>query len=185
MTATVPDAPPSDYRLLVPRDWFRVDLVQERWRGQLKTYVDREFAGSGISAEVVRQIWVTLRNTAENGLNRGALEFYLRSEVPEGSVPPASLLISWPPMARGAAPNPEELAEALARHSALGADIGVIDLPAGRTVRSRMESNLDFHVRMPGNAGYLHLAFSMPLSGTEGPMGDLCEAMAHSLRWVA
>lgn len=173
-----------DYRLLVPRDWFRVDLVQERWRGQLKTYVDREFAGSGTSAEVVRRIWVTLRNTAENGLSRGALEFYLRSETPEGSVAPASLLISWPPMARGSAPEPEKIAEALAHHNGPGAEIDVIDLPAGRTVRARTESNLDFHVRMPGNVGYLHLAFSMPLSGTEGPMRGLCEAMAHSLRWV-
>ncbi len=45
----------------------------------------------------------------------------------------------------------------------------VVDLPAGPAVRLRGESSLDYHVRMPGEAGYLHLAFSLPLSGTEAP----------------
>lgn len=43
---------------------------------------------------------------------------------------------------------------------------------------------MDFHVRMPGDIGYLHLAFSLPMSGTRSPMGDLCDAIAQSLRWV-
>ncbi|PWI11234.1 hypothetical protein DIZ27_07575 [Streptomyces sp. NWU339] len=184
MTAAVPEVPPSDYRLLVPRDWFRVDLTRERWRGQLKTFVDKEFTGSSSPAEVARSVWVDLRNTAESGLARGALEFFLRSESAEGSALPASLLISWPPMPRGSAPTPEELAEKLAHRKAPGADVDVIDLSAGRTVHARTETTLDFHVRMPGDVGYLHLAFSVPLSGTQGPMGDLCDAIARSLRWV-
>ncbi|MCX2927357.1 hypothetical protein [Streptomyces sp. NEAU-W12] len=184
MTDAVPEAPPSDYRLLVPRDWFRVDLTQDRWRGQLKTYVDKEFAGSRTPPEAARTVWVALRNTAESGRSRGALEFFLRSESPEGSALPASLLISWPPMPRGAALTPEEFAGALAQRRGPGADVDIIDLPAGRTVQVRGETTLDFHIRMPGDAGYFHLAFSMPLSGTDSPMGDLCDAMAHSLRWV-
>lgn len=175
---------PSDYRLLVPRDWFRIDLMHERWRGQLKTFVDKEIAGNGAPAQVARSVWVTLRNTVENGLRRGALEFYLRTEPTEGSVQPASLLISWPPVARGLAPTVEEFAEALARRAGPGTEVDVMDLPAGRTVRVRAATNMDFHVHMPGGAGYLHLAFSAPLSGTHGPMGELCEAMAHSVRWV-
>ncbi|MFH8973028.1 hypothetical protein [Streptomyces sp. NPDC017890] len=185
MTAAMPEAPPSDYRLLVPRDWFRVDLTRERWRGQLKTFVDKEFAGSRTSAEVARSVWGTLRNTAENGLARGALEFFLRTESPEGSsLTPASLLVSWPPMPRGLAPTPEEFAEALADRTGPEAEVEVIDLPVGRTVHVRTGTTLDYHVRMPGDVGYFHLAFSMPLSGTEGPMGNLCDAIAHSLRWI-
>ncbi len=189
MTGPVPDAPPSDYRILVPRDWFRVDLTQERWRGQLKTYVDKGFAGSGTSGDVPRSVWTILRNTAENGLARGALEFFLRTESSEGTaIAPASLLISWPPMPRGVAPTAEAFAEALSERRSSDrdaeADVGVVDMPAGPTVRVRTATTLDHHVRMPGDAGYLHLAFSMPLSGTEGSMGDLCDAMAHSLRWV-
>lgn len=184
MSGPVFGEPPSDYRLLVPRDWFRVDLTQERWRGQLKTFVDKEFAGSGSPAEVARGIWTTLRNTAENGLTHGALEFFLRSDSPEGSGAPASLLISWPPMPRGMTPAPEELAEVLTRSTNPRTDVTIIDLPAGRTVHARTETTLDYHVRMPGDVGYFHLAFSVPLSGTEGPMGSLCDAIAHSLRWV-
>lgn len=184
MTATVPETPPSDYRLLVPRDWFRVDLTRERWRGQLKNFVDKEFTGSGMPAEVARSTWVALRNTAENGLTRGALEFFLRTESPGGSALPASLLISWPPTPRGLAPTPEEFAETLARRRGPETEVGLVDLPAGRTVRARTGTTLDFHVRMPGDVGYLHLACSMPLSGTDSAMGELCDAMAHSLRWI-
>ncbi|WP_432081109.1 hypothetical protein [Streptomyces sp. WAC 04229] len=178
------EAPPSDYRILVPRDWFRVDLTQERWRGQLKIFVDKEFAGHRTSAEVSRSIWVTLRNIAENGLAHGALEFFLRTEAPEGSLTPASLLISWPPMPRGLAPTPEDFAEALADRVGPDAEVEGVDLPAGRTVQVRTETTLDYHVQMPGDVGYLHLAFSMPLSGTGGSMGYLCDAIAQSLRWV-
>jgi hypothetical protein len=183
MTMPVPEAPPSDYRILVPRDWFHVDLTQDRWRGQLKTYVDREFAGSRTTSDVSRSVWVSLRNMVEKGLARGALEFFLCTELP-GGLEPASLLISWPPVPRGAAPTAEELASVFGQRAGPGRDVDVIDLPAGRTVCIRTVTTLDYHVRIPGEAGYLHLAFSIPLSGTEGPMGDLCDAMAHSLRWV-
>ncbi|MGV9880520.1 hypothetical protein [Streptomyces sp. NPDC003006] len=40
------------------------------------------------------------------------------------------------------------------------------------------------YVQMPDRAEYLLPAFSVPVSGTESPMGGLCEAIAHSLRWV-
>ncbi|MET9184040.1 hypothetical protein [Streptomyces tendae] len=186
MTMPVPaESPPSDYRILVPRDWFHVDLTQDRWRGQLKTYVDREFAGSRTSSDVSRSVWASLRNMVENGLARGALEFFLRTESPGCTgLDPASLLISWPPVPRGAAPTAEEFASELNERRGPECEIDVIDLPAGRTVRIRTVTALDYHVRMPGEAGYLHLAFSIPLSGTESSMGNLCDAMAHSLRWV-
>ncbi|MEU9645126.1 hypothetical protein [Streptomyces sp. NPDC048188] len=178
------DAPPSDYRILVPRDWFRVDLTKERWRSQLKTFVDKQCAGSHTSAEASRRVWVTLRNTAEHGLSRGAIEFFLRTEAPGGATAPASLLVSWPPVPRGMAPTPEEFAEAMAERAGPEADVEVVSLPVGRAVRVRTVSSLDYYVRMPGDVGYLHLAFSIPLSGTDGPMGDLCNAIAHSLRWI-
>ncbi|MCC8453621.1 hypothetical protein [Streptomyces rochei] len=185
MTASAPETPPSDYRILVPREWFHVDLTQDRWRGQLKTYVDREFAGSRTASDVSRNVWVSLRNMVEKGLARGALEFFLCTEVPGGAgLEPASLLISWPPVRRGAAPTAEQFASVFSERKGPGCDVDVIDMPAGRTVRIRTVTTIDYHVRIPGEAGFLHLAFSIPLSGTESPMGNLCEAMAHSLRWV-
>ena len=181
---TTAEAPPSDYRLLVPRDWFRVDLTHERWRRQLKTFVDKQSAGSGASAEVTRRIWGTLRNTAELGLVQSALEFFLKTESPDGAAVPASLLIAMAPSPRGLAPQAVDFAHALVQRVDPGTRVDTVELPAGWTVRALTETTMDFHVRMPGEVGYLHLAFSMPLSGTDGPMGDLCDAIAHSLRWV-
>lgn len=181
---TSAEAPPSDYRLLVPRDWFRVDLTHERWRRQLKTFVDKHAAGSGASAEVTRRIWTILRNTAEGGVAQGALEFFLRTESPDGAAVPASLLVAMAPSPRGLAPQADDFAHALAGRVEPNTRVDVIELPAGKAVRALTETTLDFHVRMPGEVGYLHLAFSIPLSGTDGPMGNLCDAIAHSLRWV-
>jgi hypothetical protein len=180
---TTTETPPSDYRLLIPRDWFRVDLTHERWRRQLKTFVDKESAGNGVPAEAARRIWTTLRNAAESGVAQGALEFFLKTESP-GSALPASLLISLAPTPRGLAPKPSEFAQALAERTGPDAKVDVLELPAGQTVRAITETTMDFHVYMPGDVGYLHLAFSTPLSGTESPMGDLFDAIAHSLRWV-
>ena len=180
---TVGGTPPSDYRLLVPRDWFRVDLTHDRWRRQLKTFVDKESVGSGVPAEVARGTWITLRNTAEGGLAQGALEFYLKTESPAAALP-ASLLISMAPTPRGSAPDPGEFARVLAHRTGPDIDVGVVELAAGPAVRASTETTVDFHVYMPGDIGYLHLAFSIPLSGTQSPMGELCDAIAHSLRWV-
>lgn len=177
-------APPSDYRILVPRDWFRVDLTQERWRGQLKTFVDREAAGGSAPDEARRSLWTTLRNIAERGAADGALEFYLKTEAPGGTAYPASLMVSLLPTPPGLAPEVAELAGTLARRRGPDSRISTGELPAGETVRAVTDTTLDFHVRMPGGVGYLILAFSVPLSGTEGPMGELCEAIAFSLRWV-
>ncbi|WP_267714275.1 hypothetical protein [Streptomyces sp. CoH17] len=129
-------------------------------------------------------MWITLRNTAERGVARGALEFFLRTEAPESALAPASLLISWPPLPRGQAPTPEQFAGVLDGRAGPEAKVCVVDLPAGRTVYICTEKTLDYHVRMPGGAGFLHLAFSTPLSGTRGSMGNLCDAIAHSLRWI-
>lgn len=177
-------APPSDYRMLVPRDWFRVDLTQERWRGQLKTFVDREAASGSAPDEARRSLWTTLRNIAERGAADGALEFYLKTEAPGGTAYPASLMVSLLPTPPGLAPETGELARTLARRRGEASRVETVDLPAGATVRATTDTTLDFHVRMPGGVGYLLLAFSVPLTGTEGPMGELCEAIAHSLRWV-
>ena len=180
---TTAETPPSDYRLLVPRDWFRVDLTHERWRRQLKTFVDKESAGGGVPAETTRKVWTTLRNTAEGGLARGALEFFLKTESP-GSALPASLLVSLAPTPRGLAPKPGEFARALAQRTGPDAEVNVLDLAAGQTVRAATETTVDFHIYVPGDVGYLQLAFSVPLSGTESAMGNLCDAIAQSLRWI-
>ncbi|WP_046726474.1 hypothetical protein [Streptomyces humi] len=178
-------APPRDYRLLVPRDWFRVDLTQDRWRAQLKTFVDHQAEGRNVPAELKQETWATLRNTAEAAVRAGALEFFLRPELEGGGILPASLLVSLVPRRGG--PAPRELENALAaerRGNASATEVSTVVLPAGETVRVLGPTTLDLYVRMPGDVGYLVLAFAVPLSGVTGPMGRLCDSIAQSLRWI-
>lgn len=184
--AVSPPVAPTDYRLLVPREWFRVDLTQDRWRGQLKTFVDREAQGRGVSADLTRNVWTTLRNTAETGRARGAMEFFLLTTSQDGGLP-ASLLVSLMPLGDSPA-DPRTYATYLAARESEdggpGRGVSVVELSAGTAVRVLGTTSLDIHVHMPGGTGYLVLSFSAPVTGMSGPMERLCDAMAGSLRWV-
>ncbi|WP_413757650.1 hypothetical protein [Streptomyces sp. MMBL 11-3] len=178
-------APPRDYRLLVPRDWFRIDLTQDRWRGQLKTFVDMQAEGRSVPAEAQQEAWVTLRNTAEAGVAGGALEFFLRPETADGSIMPASLIVSLVP--RSGSPVPRDLLsvfETEERESGRASEVSAVELPSGEAVRILTPTTLDLYIHMPGAVGYLVLAFAVPLTGMQGPMHRLCASIAESLRWI-
>ncbi|MGW1559446.1 hypothetical protein ACWCQ1_23415 [Streptomyces sp. NPDC002144] len=178
--------PPRDYRLLVPRDWFRIDLTQDRWRAQLKTFVDYQADGKNVPAVTKRETWATLRNTAETGVRGGALEFFLRPELEGGGLLPASLIVSLIPRP-GSLTNQDlqETLEARERQSARAAEVSTLALPAGEAVRVFTPTTMDLYVQMPGTVGYLVLAFEVPLSGVTGPMYRLCMSISESLRWIA
>ncbi|MGC0330236.1 hypothetical protein RKD23_003226 [Streptomyces sp. SAI-170] len=181
-----PDVPPTagvprDYRLLVPREWFRVDLTGDRWRAQLKTFVDQQAAGRHVPAERRRSVWATLRNTAEAGLARGAMEFFVLALSDDGGLP-ASLLVSSMPMGRTPA-DPQKYAAWLEARDPRKR-VSVVELSAGTAVRVLGATTLSVHVCMPGAVGYLTLSFSSPLTGMSGPMERLCDAIAGSVRWV-
>ncbi|MFD7685271.1 hypothetical protein [Streptomyces sp. NPDC059781] len=174
-----------DYRLLVPREWFRIDLMQDRWRGQLKTFVEKQAEGRQVPAELTRNVWATLRNTAEAGRARGAMEFYLLTVSRDGGLP-ASLLVSLVPLDETPA-DPQKFAAWLEVREPEGGSrrqVTVVDLPAGPAVRVLGPTTLSVHVLLPGAVGYLTLSFSAPLTGMFGPMERLCDAIAGSLRWV-
>ncbi|MEF9905629.1 hypothetical protein [Streptomyces sp. P9-A2] len=176
---------PTDYRLLVPREWFRIDLMQERWRGQLKTFVEQQAEGRRVSAELTQNVWAALRNTAEAGRARGAMEFFLLTTSRDGGLP-ASLLVSLVPLGETPA-DPHEFAawlEARELEDRMRQHVSVVNLPAGTAVRVVGPATLSVHVLVPGGTGYLTLSFSAPFTGMSGPMGRLCDAIACSLRWV-
>ncbi len=180
-----PAGAPRDYRLLVPREWFRIDLTQDRWRAQLKTFVDHQAEGRHVSAELTRNVWTTLRNTAEAGRARGALEFFLLATFQDGSLP-VSLLVSSMPLGETPADPRKYAAWLETRHPEDSArnQVSLVDLPAGPAVRVLDATTLNVHVCMPGGAGYLTLSFSAPVTGMAGPMERLCDAIAGSLGWV-
>jgi hypothetical protein len=184
---TGPDisAVPKDYRLLVPRDWFRIDLSKDRWRRQLKMFVDLQAEGKSVPAEAKQEAWAGLRNTAESAVASGALEFFLRPELCDGSIVPVSLIVSL--IARPDSPAPKDLLasfEEMEHRIGRGAEVSIIALPAGETVQIRTPTTLDLYIHMPGTTGYLVLGFVVPLTGVIGPMERLCTSIAGSLRWI-
>ncbi|MER5880036.1 MULTISPECIES: hypothetical protein [unclassified Streptomyces] len=184
---TGPDvsAPPKDYRLLVPREWFRIDLGHDRWRRELKTFVDRQAEGKSVPAEVTQEAWTTLRNTAEAAVAKGALEFFLRPELRDGSILPVSLVVSLIPTP--GAPSPDQLFASFderERRKGTGAEVSAVVLPAGEAVRMRTGTTVDWYIHMPGSVGYLVLGFVVPLTGVDGAMGRLCTSIVESLRWI-
>ncbi|WP_406332130.1 hypothetical protein [Streptomyces sp. NBC_00203] len=179
------ESPPKDYRLLVPRDWFRIDLTQDRWRGQLKTFVDRQADGKSVRAETKQDAWAALRNTAEAGVREGALEYFLRPELDDGSIMPASLIVSLIPRTGSLAPR--DLAQSFEvreEQNGRAAEVSILSLPAGEAVRILTPTTLDLYVEMPAAVGYLVLAFAVPVTGMQGPMLRLCTSIAESLRWI-
>ncbi|PNG20899.1 hypothetical protein C1J00_17785 [Streptomyces cahuitamycinicus] len=171
--------------MLVPREWFRVDLMRDRWRAQLKTFVDAQSEGRHGSGELKRHVWTTLRNTAEVGRARGAMEFFLLTTSQDGGLP-ASLLVSSMPLGDTPA-EPEKYAAWLELREPEGAgrrQVSVVEQTAGPAVRVVGATTLNVHVLMPGGVGYLTLSFSAPLTGMSGPMERLCDAIAGSLRWM-
>ncbi|MFF8934853.1 hypothetical protein ACF08O_09035 [Streptomyces paradoxus] len=160
--------------------------MRDRWRAQLKTFVDAQSEGRHVSAELKRHVWTTLRNTAEAGRARGAMEFFLLTTSRDGGLP-ASLLVSLIPLGDTPA-DPEKYAEWLELREQPDSpgrrQVSVVELAAGAAVRVLDATTLGVHVLMPGGAGYLTLSFSAPLSGMSGPMERLCDAISGSLRWV-
>lgn len=178
-------ARPKDYRLLVPRDWFRIDLVQDRWRKQLKTFVDLQAGGKNVPAELKQEAWASLRNTAESAVVNGALEFFLRPDLDDDSIMPVSLVVSLIP--KPGAPTSGDLVASFQereQRSGRGAEVSITVLPAGEAVRISTATTLDLYVHMPGAAGFLVLGFVVPLTGVTGAMERLCNSIAGSLRWI-
>lgn len=182
-TPEAPGPPPRDYRLLVPKDWFRVDLLGGHWRAGLRTFVTGAARGRSVPEREQRALWETLRNTAEDALAHGAVEFFLRPDTGSG-FRPSSLLVSPLPAGAAAAPGARELRDLLAARAPTGHPCTLLTLPAGPAVRRAGPDGLDVHVRMPRGAGYLLLSFALPVYGSQGPMAELCEAIAGSLRWI-
>ncbi|WP_419995871.1 hypothetical protein [Streptomyces boninensis] len=174
-----PAAPPSDYGLLVPREWFRVDLVRDGWRPQLKTFTDHHT--SGLDAERRQRLWRSLCAAAEAGVARGGLEFYLLPGLgPEAPVA-ASLIVSVLPPPVEAVARDALLADLATRH---GERAAPVQLDAGPAVAVESADGLDVYVPMPdGVGGCLVLTFD----SAAGPLPELSRlyrAIAGSLRWI-
>jgi hypothetical protein len=70
--------------------------------------------------------------------------------------------------------------------------VTIADLHAGQAVRAlrpgtpaEPETLLDMHVPVPGSSSHLILSFSTPLTQLAGPMTELFDTIASTLRWIS
>lgn len=189
---------PSDYQLLLPDGWFRIDLDPERRAGAVDALVERQFKGIDDAPILKQQVREELRGRALEAFRNGGIELYMSLQTAGPLTVPASLLVTLVPEEGPGVPV-DELAGYLAeRGGPAEYEVTVEELPAGQSVRTRARTvpaaddpsgntlpvtSVDYHVPVPGSGAYLMLSFSTPLDPIADAMADLFDAVALSLKW--
>lgn len=198
----------NGYTLVVPDDWFSIELEPGRAERDVARLVNRQFAGIDNAPHLKAQARRDLMERAEAAGKAGGVEMFL-SLMQVAGVPIAASLTTYlvPPPA--SAVSPDELAAALARD---GDQVTVVDLPAGRAVRVVRDSaappewsgnsapvpgqagpeapaaaldsrEVQVFVPVPGGGAWLLLAFAAPLAPLAPAMTGLFDAVSQTLRW--
>ena len=133
----------TGYRLVVPDDWFTVDLAPERRERAVTALTERQFAGLDNAPHLKAQARQDLLDQAEAAYAAGGLEMFLSLQRVADIPIPASLVIFATP-APETDPNRIEAngtgadaIGALTRElTGRGQQVHMVDLPAGPAVRA-------------------------------------------------
>lgn len=179
----------ASYRLVVPDEWFVIDLGPDRRERSVTALVERQFAGIDNAPHLKAQARQETLAKAEAAYAAGGLEMFMSLQQIAG-IPIAASLVTFavPPPATGAV-TAEELAATLT-----GEDrkVTVGDLPAGRSVRMlrRSESDdaeasatLEVFAPVPGSDSWLLLSFAAPIGPLAPALTKLFDAICMTLRW--
>ena len=180
----------SGYRLVVPDGWFGIDL-DPAWRERAVTALARrQFAGLDHAPHLRAQARDDLLARAADAYAAGGLEMFLSLEQIGGVPLPASLVIFVVPPPEGTRQSAASLATTLGGG---GRQVSVVDLPAGRSVRSLQRGEpgnpdtascgLEVFVPVPGGGGWLLLSFATPPGPLAMAMTQLFDAVCTTLRW--
>ncbi|MGW0736224.1 hypothetical protein [Streptomyces sp. NPDC002851] len=191
--------PPSDYRLLVPDDWFRILLEPERRIAAVDALVERQYRGIDNAPHLKDQTRQELLKQSKKAHAKGGIELFvsLQKAGPVGI--PASLLVTLAAPEHPGQVPPETLARTLSDDGPIGQQITIEELQAGPAVRVRTRTMppeddpsasplpvtaVDYHIPVPGSSAYLLLAFSTPLDPIADAMAELFDVIAASLTWT-
>ena len=177
---------PSDYRLVMPKGWFRIDLQPGMREPAVARLIDQQFPSTAATTSLKRQAGEQLLRMTQNAYSNGGLELYVSLQSAGGFPLPAALLITLAPPHDdiNVTVDPSRLAETL---SVGGGKVTLADLPAGQAVRVRRQNQsttLDIHVPVPESGAYLLLSFSTPLNVLADAMVCLFDSIATTLRWI-
>jgi hypothetical protein len=181
-------APPSDYRLILPDGWFRIDLEPGTREKAATALIERQFRGADNIPHLKAEARDRLLATAADAYRNGGIELYVSLQAAAGMPLPAALVVTlMPPQASGhGSVSPELLA---AKLSARGSEVTLAELAAGRAVRVRRYdppvTSLDLHVPVPDSSAWLLLSFSTPLAPLADALVGMFDAVAGTLRWTS
>ncbi|MEU4166002.1 hypothetical protein AB0F46_03830 [Streptomyces sp. NPDC026665] len=202
--------PPSDYQLLLPDGWFRIELEPERRRQSADALVNRQFNGVDNEPRLRRLLQQELLERATNAFDQGGLELYISLQRAGTLTIPASLLITLiPPIRlRERFPSLRELAAELEAEGDERRTISLVEFGAGTAMKVRVDSDasdvrapmanasreneidplpsvtVDYQLGVPRSDMSLLLTFSTPLVQIGDAMVELFDAVAGSLRWI-
>ncbi|MBV9794662.1 MAG: hypothetical protein JO016_12060 [Actinobacteria bacterium] len=192
-----PVAPPSDYQLVLPDGWFRIDLEPGTREQAAAALIERQFRGADDIPHLKAEARDKLLVTAADAYGNGGIELYVSLQAAAGMPLPAALVVTLTP------PHPDErvtvtpelLAATLAATAepggaaADGGEITTVELAAGRAVRVRRfdppVTRLDLHVPIPDSGAWLLLSFSTPLAPLADALVGMFDAVAGTLRWMS
>jgi hypothetical protein len=194
---TVP--PPSDYRLAVPDGWQRILLDPDRWGRRIDGLVADSFRGVDHQPHLRRQIAGEMKDRAAAAHANGGVEMYL-SLTEVGGIPlPAGLVVTVVAPEPGGPALPDLMRIGVAR-GAEGADVSMVDLPAGPALRHRHRerprendptgnkmpvTHLDFELAIPNSPLHLLLSFSTSMDPLADVLVELFDTIASTLQWMA
>jgi hypothetical protein len=179
----------SGYRLVVPADWYGVNLEPARREQSVAALVRKQFAGTDNAPHLKAQAKRELLARAVATHEAGGIELFLSLQQVSGVPVPASLATFLLPPDDGRAVAVGHLARAL---SGQEREVAVVDLPAGRSVRvlwSRSRASdpgavvHEVFVPVPDSAWWLLLAFATPAGPLVRPLTALFDAICATLRW--
>ncbi|WP_225861049.1 hypothetical protein [Streptomyces triticiradicis] len=192
LTGEADKAPPNDYRLIVPNDWFRIPLEPDQWKRSVRALIDNALRGQDDAVVIKRKLTKELNARAEDAYRNGGVELYI-STTSIGPVPlSASLLVTVIP--------PDEDLGLTVTGKQRAQEIDEVLLPfAGPAIRRRTRvipadddshgnrlpvTTVDYAVMIPMTTASLLLTFSTSLDPFAEAMVDLFEAIANSLSWT-
>ncbi len=178
---------PSDYRLILPDGWFRIDLEPGTRERAVAALVERQFGGVDNAPHVKAEARKKLLATAHDAFRNGGIELYVSLQTAAGFPLSAALVVTLTPPHEDdqVVVTPKWLAETLTGD---GREITITELPAGQAVRVRSHdppvTSLDIHVPVPGSSAYLLLSFSTPLAPLADALVGMFDAITGTLRWI-
>jgi hypothetical protein len=180
-----------DYGLVVPGDWWRLDLTAaDGGAAQVRRLVRRLAGTADLQAQLRRELVEHFDAACADARGRGGVDLYLSTGGPSGTLVAASLLVTVTPQHVGAEHAVGAVGDALGE----GGDSTVIEIGGRRAVRRVREAvpgDLPTGGQAPLVVQYAFvmtevvvvLSFSTPVLALAEPLTALFDAVADTFRW--